>query len=79
MLDKFSFEAKRTKRATNYKIWRDDNHAICMKNTDWITQRINYIHDNPVKQMIVFNPEDYIFSSAIDFADGKGLVEIEKV
>src|SRR5690606_22600110 len=25
LLDKFSFEAKRTKRADNYKIWKDDN------------------------------------------------------
>jgi putative transposase len=27
LLDKFSFEARRTKRAENYKIWMDDNHA----------------------------------------------------
>lgn len=26
--------------------------------------------------MLVNNPEDYIFSSAIDYADGKGLVNV---
>ena len=29
--------------------------------------------------MVVNNPEDYIFSSAIDYADGKGLVTITRV
>jgi REP element-mobilizing transposase RayT len=79
LLDKFSFEAKRTGRAENYKLWKDDNHAVCLDNTEWIDQRLNYIHQNPVRQLIVQNPEEYLFSSAIDYADGKGLVNILKV
>ena len=79
LLNKFAFEAKRTARAKNYKVWRDDNHAICLEKSDWILQRLNYIHQNPVRQMIVSNPEEYIFSSAIDYADGKGLVTITKL
>lgn len=35
-----------------------------------------YIHNNPVSAMIVAKPEDYSFSSAIDYADGKGLVNV---
>ena len=79
LLNKFAFEAKRTGRAKNYKFWRDDNHAICLEKSEWVLQRLNYIHQNPVRQMIVNNPEDYIFSSAIDYADGKGLVIITRV
>ena len=37
---------------------------------------MDYIHNNPVTAMIVVKPEDYIFSRAIDYADGKGLVNI---
>jgi hypothetical protein len=29
--------------------------------------------------MIVSNCEDYIFSSAIDYADGKGLVKVSRI
>jgi putative transposase len=79
ILNKFSFEAIRTGRAKNYKIWSDDNHAICLDTNEWIEQRLEYIHQNPVKQMIVFKPEDYIFSSAIDYSGGKGLVKILKI
>jgi hypothetical protein len=79
LLNKFAFEAKRTARAKNYKVWHDDNHAICLEKSEWIIQRLNYIHQNPVRQMIVNNAEEYVFSSAIDYADKKGLVTITKI
>lgn len=75
LLDKFAFEAKRTRRAENYKIWKDDNHAIDLTNID-VMEKINYIHNNPVKAGIVDNPEEYIYSSARDYAEKKGLVNI---
>lgn len=78
LLNKFSFEAKRTRRAENYKIWRDDNHAIELGDYIDVEQKINYIHLNPVKALIVREEADYIFSSAIDYTDGKGYVEICK-
>jgi putative transposase len=76
LLNKFAFEAKRTGRAKYYKVWRDDNHAICLEKNEWVLQRLNYIHQNPVRQLIVTNAHEYIFSSAIDYADGKGLVKV---
>ncbi|MCB9173085.1 MAG: transposase [Flavobacteriales bacterium] len=79
LLDKFNFEARKTRRAENYKFWKDDNHAIQLDNTEWILQRLEYIHQNPVKQYIVELPHEYLFSSAIDYADGKGLVNISKL
>lgn len=30
LLNVMSKEAKRIGRATNYKLWKDDNHAICI-------------------------------------------------
>ena len=40
-------------------------------------QRLDYIHDNPVKEGLVYEPEYYIYSSALDYSGGKGLLEIE--
>jgi putative transposase len=76
LLDKFSFEAKRTGRAKYYKVWKDDNHAIVIDNAKMFDQKLNYIHQNPVKQLIVEQPESFLFSSAIDYSGGKGLVKI---
>lgn len=79
LLDKFNFEARKTRRAENYKVWQDENHAVCLQDTGWITQRLDYIHNNPVKELVVQHPHEYLFSSAVDYSDGIGLVKIVKV
>ena len=42
-------------------------------------QRLDYVHDNPIEAMVVDQPEDYVFSSARDYAGQKGLLEIEYI
>lgn len=76
LLDKFNFEAKRTTRAKNHKIWKDSNHAIEMGAQIDIWQKVNYIHDNPVRKGLVDEPEHYCYSSARDYCGKKGLVEV---
>ena len=44
-----------------------------------INQKLDYIHNNPVKEGVVEFAEQYVFSSAIDYADGLGLLTIENV
>ena len=39
-------------------------------------QKLNYIHNNPVEEGIVFKPEDYVYSSAKDYCGEKGLLEL---
>jgi len=37
-------------------------------------EKINYIHQNPVKTELVIDSEDYLYRSACDYAGKKGLV-----
>jgi len=37
---------------------------------------LNYIHNNPVEEGLVFKAEHYVYSSAIDYAGEKGLLDI---
>ena len=78
MLKKFEFAAKRVKSNTRYKFWKNSNHAIYLGefDTKMMEQKLEYIHNNPVKAMIVHQPEDYIFSSATDYTGGTGLVKV---
>ena len=41
-----------------------------------LQQRLNYTHENPVRAGIVENAEDYVYSSARDYAGKKGLVKL---
>jgi hypothetical protein len=40
-------------------------------------QKIDYIHNNPVHDEIVDEPEYYWYSSAPDYAGKKGLIDVE--
>lgn len=73
MLNLFEFAAKKHKRNENYQVWTHENHPELIYSDNFIQQKINYIHDNPVRAGIVENPEDYLYSSARDFA-GKDCV-----
>jgi REP element-mobilizing transposase RayT len=68
MLDRFAYSGKHLKRIENYKFWKDGNHGITIFNNKTFFQILKYIHMNPVKAMIVTNPEDYYFSSARNYA-----------
>ena len=39
-------------------------------------QKLEYIHNNPVKAGIVEKPEDYLYSSARDYNSLKGMLDI---
>jgi hypothetical protein len=53
--------------------------AVQLDNTELIEQKMNYTHDNPVRAMIVGKQEDYLYSSARDYAGEKGLVNVQTV
>ena len=78
LLNAMSKEAKIIGRATYYKLWKDDNHAITIDGKIvGIKDRINYVHDNPVRNGLVEEQWDYVYSSAKDYQGKKGLVNIE--
>ncbi len=68
MLGYFKEACSHLKREQNYKVWQDGYHAEICSSNKFIQQKLNYIHNNPVKDKIVANPEDYIFSSARNYA-----------
>jgi hypothetical protein len=41
-----------------------------------IDQKLNYLHQNPVEEGLVFKAEDYRYSSAYDYAGGSGMLDI---
>lgn len=75
-LKQFAFEASKHKRNKKFQIWIHQNHPIELVSNKFFEQKINYIHENPVKAGIVDKAEDYIYSSARDYAGEKGLIEV---
>lgn len=78
MLWMFERTAKKEKR-DGFTVWKEGNHAEELISNKFKDQKLEYIHNNPVSARIVVNAYDYIWSSAIDYNDDKGLVKIEKM
>ena len=76
MLNRFEYAGKNDDRIKNYRFWQQGNDAQGIYLNDYFEQKLNYIHENPVKAEIVNHAEDYRYSSAIDYAGGKGLLEV---
>lgn len=68
MLENFKKACEHLKRNQEYKVWQNGYHAEHIYSNSFIKQKINYIHNNPVKAKIVTLPEDYYFSSARNYA-----------
>jgi REP element-mobilizing transposase RayT len=77
MLKRFEFAGKYLQRIEQYKMWQDGNHPIELTTNEMIDQKLDYIHNNPVRALIVEKPEHYLFRSARDYAGEKGLVKID--
>lgn len=58
------------------RFWRADNKPIELWSNEVIDQKLNYIHQNPVEEGLVFRAEDYVYSSATDYAGNNGLLDI---
>lgn len=68
MLPYFKKVCEHLKRNQQYKVWQDGYHAEIVETNGFIRQKIDYIHNNPVKEKIVTLPEDYYYSSARNYA-----------
>ncbi len=76
MLYRFDFAGKYEPKIKNYKFWQDGNDAKEIQTFPFLQQKIEYIHNNPVRTELVVEPHHYRYSSAIDYSGGKGLLPV---
>ncbi len=77
MLWLFKSAAKDNTNNKYFQFWQQDNRPIELSTNEMMDQRLEYIHQNPVAEGVVYEAEHYVYSSAIDYSGGKGLLEIE--
>ena len=74
LLEQFVNAGKKSSNVKTHQFWRHNNKPIELWSNKVIHEKINYIHYNPVEEGLVFNPEDYVYSSARDYSGEKGLI-----
>ena len=76
LLKSFRDNAAKTSNCTKFQFWRHDNKPIIqLWSNKVVYQKIRYIHMNPVEEGYAFRPEDYLYSSALDYAGEKGMLD----
>ena len=75
--DIFSYAGKSNINNKDFQFWKQDYHPIELNTNEKIKQRLNYLHENPVRSGLVWEPWFYKFSSAMDYYTNEhGLLKI---
>ncbi len=74
----FEYHGKFKNKQTN-QVWTHENHAEHIYSDKFIKQKIDYIHENPVRAGIVEKPEEYLYSSARNYADLDSLIDVIRI
>jgi putative transposase len=63
----------------DYKVWQDEYHPIAITSEKWFLQKMEYMHNNPVRKGFVEKPEDWKYSSARNWIlDDDGIIIINR-
>ena len=73
LMHMFKFYGKGNTQNEEFQFWQNGNHGIELWNADVTKQKINYLHNNPVKSGIVAHAHEYLHSSANEFSEIKVL------
>ena len=61
-----------------YQVWQEGSHPQLIQGEEMMRQKVEYIHNNPVKRGYVDDPTHWRYSSARNYAGLPGLLEVEQ-
>lgn len=79
ILDQLAFYKKAHKSETSYQIWQEGSAFKLIQSEAMMRERINYIHNNPVKRGYVDEAAHWRYSSARNYEDKEGLINVERM
>jgi len=78
ILQQLAFYKKAHKDDRAYQFWQEGIHPEWIQNDEMMNQKVDYIHQNPVKRGYVDLAEHWRYSSARDYLWQEGLIEVCK-
>ncbi len=78
LLEELTFRKKFHKQLQDFQVWQEGSHPEQISDRKTMVQKLNYIHNNPVKRCYVERSEYWLNSSARDYLGENGLLDICK-
>jgi REP element-mobilizing transposase RayT len=75
LLEQFKKAGASSSNVEEFQFWQHNNKPIELWSNKVLFEKINYIHNNPVDEGLVYYPQDYVYSSAKDYAGDEGLIK----
>ena len=75
----FRYHGKYNSNNQTYQVWQQHNRPKQCITPGFTLQKLNYIHNNPVKAGIVDRPEDYRLSSARNYTGRGCSVDVQRI
>lgn len=79
VLEQLAYSKQKHKKDREYQLWQEGNHPQLIQGEEMMRQKVKYIHDNPVKRGYVDDPTHWRYSSARNYAEQPGLLDVTKV
>ena len=77
-LQHFREAARRSGRGNDYALWREGWHPVAIYTHRFFRQKLDYLHENPVRKGYVRRAEHWQYSSAGDYITGEqGPLELD--
>ncbi|MGJ0516006.1 MAG: transposase [Methylomicrobium sp.] len=78
ILKQLAFYKKAHKHDRDYQVWEEGSHPEQIQSHAMMLQKVEYIHQNPVKRGYVDNPVHWRNSSARIYAGETGVLKIDR-
>jgi putative transposase len=79
LLKQFEFYKGVHKGKSQHQVWQEGVHPQAIISEDMLRQKLDYLHYNPVRLGLVDRPEDWRYSSARNYLDQNGVLEIDLI
>ena len=76
MLQELHYFKLRHKIDQEHQLWQEGSHPQIIETVDMMWQKLEYIHNNPLRRGYVDDPVHWRYSSARSYAGRPGLLEI---
>jgi hypothetical protein len=77
MLSIFGLAGRDNPANKEFQLWKNDNHPIALYSNEVVKQKLEYLHMNPVRARFVAKPEDWLYSSASNYAGLENILQID--
>jgi REP-associated tyrosine transposase len=79
LLQELEYYKARHKLTQKHQLWQEGSHPQQIISSEMMLQKVEYMHNNPVKRGYVDEPTHWRYSSARKYAGLKGLIEVTTV